>query len=44
MHNRKIFSAEHQLFRESVRRFFREEVETNITQWEADGIVPRSFW
>lgn len=44
MHDRKIYSAEHQLFRESARRFFREEVESNITQWEADGIVPRSFW
>jgi long-chain-acyl-CoA dehydrogenase len=44
MHDRKIFSAEHQLFRESARRFFREEVEANIVQWEADGIVPRSFW
>lgn len=44
MHSRKIYTTEHQIFRESARRFFREEVETNIAQWEADGIVPRAFW
>jgi acyl-CoA dehydrogenase len=32
------------MFRDSARRFFREEVEPNIARWEADGIVPREFW
>ena len=44
MHDRTIYTSEHDLFRASVRRFFKEEVESNISQWEADGIVPRAFW
>ena len=44
MHDRKIYSSDHQIFRESARRFFREEVEPNIALWEAAGIVPREFW
>ncbi|ATE66394.1 acyl-CoA dehydrogenase family protein [Rhizorhabdus dicambivorans] len=44
MHDRKIYSSDHEMFRDSARRFFREEVESNITQWEQDGIVPRAFW
>jgi long-chain-acyl-CoA dehydrogenase len=44
MHNRPIFSDEHELFRNGARRFFREEVEQNIAQWESDGIVPVALW
>ncbi|ARR55153.1 acyl-CoA dehydrogenase [Rhizorhabdus wittichii DC-6] len=44
MHDRKIYNSDHEMFRASARRFFREEVEANILQWESDGIVPRSFW
>lgn len=44
MHARKIFDSDHAMFRDSARRFFREEVEANIAEWEKDGIVPRSFW
>jgi long-chain-acyl-CoA dehydrogenase len=44
MHNRKIYNSEHEMFRDSARRFFAEEVEPNITQWETDGMMPRSFW
>jgi long-chain-acyl-CoA dehydrogenase len=32
------------MFRASVRRFFAQEVEPNIAQWEKDGIVPRALW
>src|SRR3546814_13803840 len=44
MHDRKIYDSNHAMFRDSARRFFKEEVEANIAQWEKDGIVPRSFW
>src|ERR1700760_447204 len=41
---RTIFSAEHELFRDQVRRFIAEEIAPNHAQWEKDGIVPRSLW
>lgn len=44
MHNRKIYNSDHEMFRDSARRFFREEVEANIEEWEKNGVVPRSFW
>jgi acyl-CoA dehydrogenase len=44
MHSRKIYSDTHNMFRDSARRFFREEVEPNIEKWEHDGMVPRAFW
>ena len=44
MHNRAIFNSDHELFRRNARRFFREELEPNIEQWEADGVVPKEFW
>tara|TARA_B100000686_G_scaffold221447_1_gene228544 strand:+ start:1175 stop:2314 length:1140 start_codon:yes stop_codon:yes gene_type:complete len=44
MHNRPIYSSEHELFRDNARRFFREELEPNIDQWEKEGRLPREFW
>lgn len=44
MHNRAIYSSEHELFRTNARRFFRSELEPNIDQWETDSKIPRSFW
>mgnify|MGYP001353107482 CR=1 FL=1 len=44
MHDRAIYSSDHELFRSNARRFFREELEPNIDQWEADGVLPRAFW
>jgi acyl-CoA dehydrogenase len=44
MHNRSIFNSDHELFRTNARRFFREELEPNIDQWENDGVLPREFW
>lgn len=44
MHNRAIFNSDHELFRDNARRFFREELEPNIDQWEKDGVIPREFW
>ncbi|MGO1501000.1 MAG: acyl-CoA dehydrogenase family protein [Marinobacter sp.] len=44
MENRSIYSSDHELFRTNARRFFREELEPNIEQWENDEVIPRSFW
>ena len=44
MIERTLFSEEHNIFRESVRRFMSREVEPFHAQWEEDGIVPRELW
>ncbi|XP_030066700.1 long-chain specific acyl-CoA dehydrogenase, mitochondrial [Microcaecilia unicolor] len=41
---RRIFSTDHDIFRQSVRRFFQEEVVPHHTQWEKDGQVSREVW
>ena len=38
------FSDEHELFRETVRRFVAEEIVPFHSQWEDDGVVPRDIW
>ena len=44
MLQRPLFTSEHDLFREQVRRFFDREVTPHHARWEAEGIVPRSVW
>src|SRR6201986_3489377 len=44
MIERSLFSEEHEIWRESVRRFVEEEIVPFHAQWEADGIVPRELW
>jgi acyl-CoA dehydrogenase len=41
---RTIFSTEHDLFRDTVRRFIAAEILPQYTRWEAEGIVPRAIW
>jgi alkylation response protein AidB-like acyl-CoA dehydrogenase len=41
---RAIFSADHDAFRETVRRFIAREIQPFHAQWERDGIVPRALW
>ncbi|XP_028925639.1 long-chain specific acyl-CoA dehydrogenase, mitochondrial isoform X2 [Ornithorhynchus anatinus] len=41
---RRIFSSEHDIFRESVRKFFLEEVTPHHTEWEKAGEVSREVW
>lgn len=38
------FTEEHDLLRETVRRFVNSEVNPNILDWEAEGRVPRSIF
>ena len=44
MIERTLFSPEHTLFRDTVRRFIEREIAPFHAQWEADGIVPRELW
>lgn len=44
MIERSIFQEEHEIFRESVRRFVEREIVPFHAQWEHDGIVPRELW
>jgi acyl-CoA dehydrogenase len=38
------YTAEHNIFRESLRKFLDKEIVPHIEQWEEEGIVPRSAW
>lgn len=41
---RRIFEAEHDAFRATVRAFAESEILPYHQQWEEDGIVPRELW
>ncbi|XP_056391188.1 long-chain specific acyl-CoA dehydrogenase, mitochondrial isoform X2 [Hyla sarda] len=41
---RSIFNADHDIFRESVRRFFQQEVAPYHAEWEKAGQVSRELW
>ena len=38
------FTQEHEIFRESVRKFFDAEVNPHYEEWEKAGIIPREIW
>ncbi len=44
MIERTLFTSEHDMWRESVRRFVEKEIVPFHAQWEKDGIVPRALW
>lgn len=44
MFERNLFNAEHEMFRETVRKFIDKEIAPYHQQWEVDGIVPRELW
>ena len=44
MIRRTLFAAEHDLFRDTVRRFIAKEVTPFHGEWEKNGVVPRSLW
>lgn len=41
---RRLFSADHELFRDTVARFIADEIMPHHYQWEQDGLVPRDLW
>ncbi len=44
MITRTIYQQEHEMFRDSVRKFLEDEVVPYHEQWEEDGQVDRSIW
>jgi len=44
MIERGIYEHEHEVFRQTVRRFFDEEVKPRHAEWEKDGVVSRDLW
>ena len=38
------YTPEHEMFRDTCRRFFEKEVVPFHMKWEEDGIVPRDLW
>ncbi len=44
MIERTLFREEHEMFRQSVRKFVDKEIVPYHAQWEKDGIVPRELW
>src|SRR5438552_2228046 len=41
---RTLFSSDHEMFRDSVRRFVDVELKPHHADWEESGIVPREVW
>jgi len=44
MIERKIFDEDHNIFRESVRKFYQEHITPYHAQWEKDGQISREAW
>lgn len=44
MIKRDLFSADHEGWRDTVRKFIANEIAPHHAQWEEDGIVPRELW
>jgi len=41
---RSIFNEDHDMFRDMVRRYFKEQIEPNQADWDKAGHVPREIW
>lgn len=41
---RTLFTAEHEMWRETVRRFVEAEIVPHHARWEEEGAVPRELW
>lgn len=38
------YTPEHEMFRDTCRRFFEKEVTPFHRAWEDEGVVPRELW
>lgn len=38
------FNEEHEMFRDTIRKFIEKEILENYSQWEEEGIIPRELW
>jgi acyl-CoA dehydrogenase len=41
---RTLFSSDHEMFRDSTRRFIAKEITPFHSEWEKAGVVPRELW
>ena len=39
-----IYTPDHQLFRDTVKKFIEREIAPYHAQWEKDGVVDRNLW
>ncbi|RUT76935.1 acyl-CoA dehydrogenase [Marinobacter sp. NP-6] len=44
MFKRSLFNQEHEMFRDTVRKFIDKEIAPYHYQWESEGVVPRDLW
>ncbi len=44
MMERRLFTEDHEAFRDTVKKFIDREIRPYHYQWEEDGIVPREVW
>ena len=42
--DKRYFSEEHELFRESLKSFLKKEVVPHVDKWEKDGVIDRFIW
>ncbi|WP_291869015.1 acyl-CoA dehydrogenase family protein [Maribacter sp.] len=42
--DKRYFSEEHNLFRESLKNFLKKEVVPHVDKWEKDGAIERFIW
>jgi alkylation response protein AidB-like acyl-CoA dehydrogenase len=43
-YTKSLFTEEHEIFRESYRRFLTTEADAHVDEWLAAGEIPQSFW
>lgn len=41
---RPIYDADHEMFRDAVKKFYERELHPKKAKWEEDGVVDREFW
>ena len=44
MMERRLFTEDHEAFRDTVKKFIDREIRPYHYQWKADWIVPRELW
>ena len=43
-YTKSLFTEEHEIFRDSYRRFLATEADAHVDEWLEKGAVPKSFW
>lgn len=43
-YTKSLFNEEHEIFRDSYRRFLETEADAHVDEWLAQGKVPQEFW